>query len=456
MTVRNLEYLFRPRSIALIGASDRKGSVGATVMRNLLAGGFSGSIYPINPRHPQIANRRAFPRLADLSEVPELVVVATPAAAVPGVIAEAGALGTRAAVVLTAGSLGLKDGKGKALLRPCSTLHGPICCASWAQLRRPSRPEAGHQRELCPHRRLARQDFLRLAVGRPWLRRCSIGRSRATLGFPTSSRSETAPTSMLGMCSTISRAMPRHARDPAVHRVRYRGTQVHVRRAGRCAQQTGVVVKAGRSTEGAKAAACHTGALAGSDDVYDAAIRRAGMLRMFTYRACSMPWRRWRGHVRLNGDRLAIMTNGGGPGVMATDALIRRARHARDALRGNPAQARRHPASYLVARQSVDIIGDAPVERYAATLTTLLGEQASMRCCSSMCPPRSSRPRKSPARVHPIAKRGAGTRVLARCRLAGRGPKHLRAGRHRHLCNARGGGRRFSSARPTTAVISRR
>src|SRR5690242_14789800 len=100
MSSRNLEYLLTPHSVALIGASDRPGSVGATVMRNLIMGGFDGPVWPVNLRHQQIAGKKAYARIADLPAAPELAVVCTPAATVPQVISELGERGTRAAIVI--------------------------------------------------------------------------------------------------------------------------------------------------------------------------------------------------------------------------------------------------------------------------------------------------------------------------------------------------------------------
>ena len=102
MSVRNLDHLFRPKSIALIGASDRPRSVGATVMRNLLEGGFAGPVWPVNASHRNVAGRPAFRDVASLPQAPELAVICTPARTVPGLINELGLCGTRAAVVLSA------------------------------------------------------------------------------------------------------------------------------------------------------------------------------------------------------------------------------------------------------------------------------------------------------------------------------------------------------------------
>src|SRR3546814_13788096 len=103
MSIRNLERMLRPRSIAVFGASDRVGSVGAVVYRNLLQAQFQGSVWPVNPKHATVAGNRVYPDAESLPEAPDLAVIATPPAAVPELIAALAARGTRAAVVLTAG-----------------------------------------------------------------------------------------------------------------------------------------------------------------------------------------------------------------------------------------------------------------------------------------------------------------------------------------------------------------
>src|SRR6185312_8086178 len=103
MTIRNLDHLFHPDSVAVIGATDRPHSVGSIVMLNLMRGGFSGPIMPVNPKHDRIAGIPAFHDLSALPSIPDLAVVCTPAPTVPGLIEELGALGTKAAIVLTAG-----------------------------------------------------------------------------------------------------------------------------------------------------------------------------------------------------------------------------------------------------------------------------------------------------------------------------------------------------------------
>jgi len=133
MTIRNLEYLFKPKSIAVIGASDTPHSVGATVMRNLLQGGFSGPISPVNPKYGKVAGVRAFPSVASLKETPDLAVICTPPQTVPGLIAQLGSRGTKAAVVLSAGLAAIKEARDEACRRRCWKQQGRICCASWGR-----------------------------------------------------------------------------------------------------------------------------------------------------------------------------------------------------------------------------------------------------------------------------------------------------------------------------------
>src|SRR5437773_362485 len=103
MSVRNFDKLFRPRSVALIGASDRRGSVGAVVLRNLRRGGFRGELFLVNPRHAALDGLPVCPTIGALPSAPDLAVIVTPPATVPGLIVELGACGTKAAVVITAG-----------------------------------------------------------------------------------------------------------------------------------------------------------------------------------------------------------------------------------------------------------------------------------------------------------------------------------------------------------------
>ena len=374
MTIRNLEYLFRPTSIALIGASDRAGSVGATVMRNLLAGGFSGAIYPVNPRHRTVAGRTAFPDVAQLPEAPELAVIATPPLAVPQVIRALGERGTRAAVVLTAGLAQAMDAHGASLsqamldaARPhLLRILGPNCVGLLV-------PALGinasfaHTAALPGTLAFVSQSGGLTTAVLDWAKSRGIGFSHfVSLG-------DSADVDFGDVLDYL-------ASDPATRAILLYIESVRAARkfmsAARAAARNKPVlaVKAGRAPEGARAAASHTGALAGADDVYDCAIRRAGMLRVGSIGELFDAVETLARARPVFGDRLAIMTNGGGPGVMATDALVR----AGGKLAPLSEETLNRLDKLLPATWSrgnpVDIIGDAPVERYTATLETLIGE----------------------------------------------------------------------------------
>ena len=115
MSVRNLRYLFAPGSVAIIGASEKPHSVGATVLRNVVEGGFKGAIYPVNPKYDSLAGLPAYARVASLPAVPDLAIICTPPETVPSIVRQLGEAGTRAAIILTAGLNGIKDAQGRTL-----------------------------------------------------------------------------------------------------------------------------------------------------------------------------------------------------------------------------------------------------------------------------------------------------------------------------------------------------
>jgi acetyltransferase len=374
MTTRNFEYLFRPKSLAVFGASDRPGSVGATVIRNVLAGGFAGPIYAINPRHAEVAGHRAFPDVTSLPATPDLAVIATPPATVPGIIRGLGARGTRAAIVLTAGLAGISDGDGKNLSdamleasRPyLLRILGPNCVGLLV-------PGLGinasfaHTSALPGRLAFVSQSGGLTTAALDWARSRKIGFSHFI------SIGEAADVDFADVLDWLASDAATSAILLYIESIR--GARKFMSAARAAARNKPVLaVKAGRVPAGARAATSHTGALAGADDVFDAAIRRAGMLRLDTVLDLFDAVETLARARPIHGDRLAIMTNGGGPGVMATDALVlsggKLAALSAETIRRLD---RSLPATWSRANP-VDIIGDAPVERYADTLETLLAE----------------------------------------------------------------------------------
>lgn len=373
MTVRNLRKLFHPTSVAVIGASERKGAVGNLVMHNLLEGGFDGPIMPVNPKRRAVAGVLTYPDVTSLPVIPDLAVICTPPATVPKIIDDLGKHGTRAAIVLTAGlgatpapgGSGTAQAEVLAMARSYGMrLLGPNCLgllvpgiglnASFAHL--PALPG---------NIAFASQSGAMCTAVLDWARARGIGFSHFI------SMGDALDTDFGDVLDYLGS-------DPGTRAILLYVESIHERRsfmsAGRAASRNKpvLVIKAGRSDAGARAAQSHTGALAGSDAVYDAAFRRAGMLRVDTIEEIFAAVETLARAPKFPGDRLAIVTNGGGIGVMAVDRLAQTGgRLAEFSDATIAALDKVLPASWSHGNPA-DIIGDAPPERYAAAMRAVL------------------------------------------------------------------------------------
>ena len=377
MTTRNLKALFEPKSIAVIGATNRPASVGGTVMHNLLAGGFSGPILPVNPGHDAIAGVLAYDGVADLPLAPDLAIVCTPPETVPGLIDELGRRGTRAVAVLTAG-LGAEGPNGASLAtdmlraaRPyLLRILGPNCIGLIV-------PDLALNASFAPGG--ARQGTIAFVSQSGAL--CT-----AVLGWADQQQIGFSRFVSLGDALDVDfgDVVDDLASDPKTRSILlYVESITHARKflsAARAAARNKpiVAIKSGRVAEAAHAAKSHTGALAGADDVFEAAMARAGVLRAYDFEelfsVVETLARAGRRAGRVRGNRLAIVTNGGGPGVMAVDALVLRGGRLADLARETmSALDDALPATWSKGNP-VDIIGDASPERYAAALEAVLAD----------------------------------------------------------------------------------
>ena len=374
MTIRNLDYLFRPQSVAVIGASDRQHSVGATVLRNLIEAGFAGPILPVNPKHLTLQGMPVFASVAQLPQAPDLAVICTPAASVPGIIAELGIRGTRAAIVLTAGLNGLVDAQGVSLQQAMLNAARPhmlrILGSNCVGLLVPAlglNASFAHTGALHGKIAFVSQSGALVTGVLDWAKSRDIGFSKfISLG-------DSADVDFGDTLDYLARDPDTSAILLYIEDVRHARKFMSAARSAARGKPV-LVLKAGRAPEAALAAASHTGALAGMDAVYDAAIRRAGMLRVFTTEDLFDAVETLARAKPLLGERLTIVTNGGGPGVMATDALI--ADGGKLAVLSSASRAQLDavlPANWSHGNP-VDIIGDAPVARYTATVETLLAD----------------------------------------------------------------------------------
>ena len=386
MSIRNLDFVFKPRSVALIGASKKVSSVGAVLAHNLFNSGFDGPIMPVNPKHDAIEGVLTYRDIDALPMTPDLAVIATPPPTVPGLIAALGARGTKAAVVITAGFGAGHDGSGGSLrqamldaARPHTLrIVGPNCLGI-----------------MVPHVGL-NPSFAHIQPGQGNL--AFVAQSgavvTAVLDWATARGIGFSHFVSLGDMSDIDFGdmLDYLASEPKVRGILlYIEGVTHARKfmsAARAAARIKpvIVVKSGRHPEAAKAATSHTGALAGRDAVYDAAFRRAGMLRVMDFGGLFGAVETLAHRQAAKGDRLAILTNGGGVGVMATDALMdfggQLAELSEDTIEALNAVL---PPTWSHANP-VDIIGDAPGERYGKALEVLLKDPGADAVLVLNCP----------------------------------------------------------------------
>jgi acetyltransferase len=316
----SLDPFFRPASVAVVGASATAGAVGSIIMRNLLENPFGGVVYPVNPKRKAVHGVLCYPSLMEIPEAVDLAVIATPASTVPTTIEQCVARGIKAAIIISAGFSEL-GAEGRALEQKIHDialgkmrLVGPNCLgiihpsnglnASFAS----SMPKPGRVALLSQSGAICTSIL-------DWAREKNIGFSTfVSVG------------TMLDV--DFADLIDYFGDDPNTRSiVMYMESVGDVKKFVSAARAVArskhvIVVKAGRHEAGAKAAASHTGALAGSDAVFDAAIRRAGVLRVTTIPDLFNMAEILAHQPPPRGPGLAIITNAGGPGVMATDALM--------------------------------------------------------------------------------------------------------------------------------------
>ncbi|MGA9088820.1 MAG: bifunctional acetate--CoA ligase family protein/GNAT family N-acetyltransferase [Bradyrhizobium sp.] len=372
MSTYRLKNLLAPRSLALVGASPRQGSVGRAILRNIRDAKFKGEFALVNTHYAEIDGVATVGSLSQLPFVPELVVITTPPAAVAGLIEEAGKLGAAGAVIIPAG---LGHGTGspaeaaeRAARKYGMRLIGPNCLGILM-------PGVNLNASFSAHMPVAGNLALisqsgAIATGMvDWAAQRAVGFSGIV------SIGDQLDVDIADLLDYFALDGKTRAILLYVEAIKDARKFMSAARAAARIKPV-VVVKSGRMALGAKAAATHTGALAGSDAVYDAAFRRAGILRVSDLRElfdCAETL----GRVESPpGKRLAILTNGGGIGVLAIDRLSE--------LGGIPAPITPETRQKLDAilpptwsgSNPVDIVGDADPARYAAALEVLLADKA--------------------------------------------------------------------------------
>lgn len=380
MTVRNLDHLFKPSSIALVGACRKPGTLGAVVAQNLFHAGFDGPVMPVNPQERAVEGVLTYKTVDDLPIAPDLAVIVAPADTVAATVDRLGNRGTKAAIVISGGftrdtQQQVLDAAKPHLMR----ILGPNSLGCMV-------PARGLNASYCPVTprkgdvALVAQSSMVVTSIADWATARGIGFSHLV------SMGEKSDVDFADLLDYL-------AADPSVRAILLYVESITAARkfmsAARSAarQKPVILIKSGRSEEAQEAATSHTGVLAVADAVYDAAFRRAGILRVHDLDELFDAVGTLATGVPIVGDRLSILTNGGGMGVMATDSVItlggRLAVHAEETRAKLDAA---FPAAAGTARNPLRIGGDAPAKRYADALATLLADAGTDAVLVLNCP----------------------------------------------------------------------
>ena len=375
---KSIEFIMNPRSIAVVGATNRPGSVGLAVFRNILSAGFQGVLYPVNPKAKSVWSVKAYPRLADIPDEVDLAVIIVPAEVVCSILEEAGKKQVKGAIVISAGfkEVGghgvelenyVKEVVGKYDIR----LVGPNCLgvinnnenvcmnASFAT----KMPKAGNIAFISQSGALCTA-VLDYAEGRDigFSKFVSFGNkadiNEVDLLHYLKDDPDTDVILMYLEDIAQGRAFLETAREIT--------WQAH---------KPMLAIKSGRSAEGARAAASHTGSLAGSDNAYDALFHQSGILRVEGVDELYNRALAFAKQPIPKGNRIAIVTNAGGPGIMATDAAIRHNLRMATLSEETKQKLKQELPPTASIQNPVDVIGDATHERYEDAIRHVLMDE---------------------------------------------------------------------------------
>ncbi len=362
-----LTSIFAPKNVAVIGATEKEGSVGRTILWNLISSPFGGAVFPINPKRPSLLGIKAYPTITDVPDPIDLAVVVTPSTSIPGIIAECGELGVKGAIVISAGfkEIGpdgvelerqLLENARKYKMR----IVGPNCLGVMSPISGLNATFAAGMARKGKVAFISQSGALCTSV-LDWSFKENVGFS-----------SFVSVGSMLDV--DWGDLIYYLGNDPHTESiVMYMETIGDARSFMSAAREVAltkpiIVIKPGRTEGAARAAASHTGSLTGSDEVLDAAFRRCGVLRVNTIGEIFSMAEVLGRQPRPKGPRLTILTNAGGPGVLATDTLLTTGGELAPISPEAMAKFNEFlPASWS-HNNPIDIIGDASPERYAKSL----------------------------------------------------------------------------------------
>ena len=406
-----LDAIFVPRSVAVIGATERSGSVGRAVLWSLVSSPFGGTVYPVSDKHASVLGIKAYKTVADLPEVVDLAVVVTPATTVPSLVGQCVEAGVRGAIVISAGFKEQgeqgKELEGQILERIQGTglrLVGPNCLGVM-------NPISGLNATFAS------------AIAHP-----------GNVGFISQSGAlctailDWAQKEMVGFSAFVSVGsmldvdwgdlIDYLGNDPRTQSIiMYMESVGDARSFLSAAREVSlskpiIVIKAGRTAAAAKAAASHTGALTGSDEVLEAAFRRCGVLRVQTIADLFYMAEVLAKQPRPKGPRLAIVTNAGGPGVLAVDGLLSNGGQLAELSAETMGALDKLLPPHWSHNNPVDILGDALPDRYAKVVDIAIRDPNIDGLLAISCPQGMAEPTLTAEHLKPYAK-SMGKPVLA-------------------------------------------
>jgi acetyltransferase len=396
------ECIFTPRSVAVIGATDRQGSVGRTLLTNLGALQFRGKLFAVNPKHKRVMGQPCYASIGSVPQVVDLAMIVTPAPTVPAIVGECVDAGVRSAIVISAGfkergaqGVELERQIQRQLLRGSMRLVGPNCLGMmnpWAGI------NATFAQTIALPGNVAflSQSGALLTAILDWSLREQVGFSAivstgsmldVNWGDLISFYGEEAKTqSILLYMESIgdARSFLSAAREVAL-------------------RKPIIVIKAGRTEAASKAASSHTGALTGSDEVFDAALRRCGVLRVQSISDLFYMAEVLSKQPRPRGPRLTILTNAGGPGVLATDALIANGGKVAMLSAGSESALNTFLPPHWSHANPIDILGDADPKRYTKALEIAIADPASDGLLAILAPQGMTSPAEVAKHLAPFA-----------------------------------------------------
>lgn len=422
MTIRNLIFAVQPKSVAVIGASNREGSVGDIVIRNILDAGFEGQVYAVNPKYRQVAGLTCYSRISDLPTAPDLAIIVTPASTVPAIISALAEKGTRAAVVITAG-LTRDNGLRQAMLNAAKPNLFRIIGPNTLGLMIPRlklNATFAHMAAIPGGLALLSQSGAIATSLVDWAADNDIGFSHiVSLGdmadvdvgdYLDMLASDTGTNAILLYLESIPN--PRKFMSAARAAARVKPV---------------IAIKSGRHEAAARAAATHTGALAGADTVTQAAFDRAGIIRVGGLGELFDAAETLARFRPLERARVGIITNGGGAGVLAVDQLKDCAGELAALSKDTLSRLDGFLPPTWSKANPVDIVGDASADRYKATVEVVAADPEVDALLILNCPTGLASPVQAATAVAALTDKGtiSGKPALA-CWL---GEKTARQGR---------------------------